>query len=117
MAHMQYAELEALGILRQTKLPTSLDWMNDDEKLFMLKLLEAGELGIHKKAMAREAKAKPTLETRLYAHGMAQWERDKNGRLMFFTITLKGEEAAQTLLRVARNQSRSTRPGTERAAG
>ncbi|MNR71678.1 hypothetical protein D3C71_23100 [compost metagenome] len=105
---MQNVELESLGILRQTRVPHELDWMTDDEKRFMLVLLEAGEYGLHKRVVLKEEKQKKQehLSLRLSAHGLAYWARDRNGREMFFTITPKGEDIAATLLRIARNASK-----------
>lgn len=111
---MENAQLESLGILRQTKVPPEMDWLTDGEKLFMLTLLQAGEEGVHKRLVAKEEKKHPELAMRLFAHGLAQWERDRNGHLVFFAITHRGEEVAQTLLRVARNASKS-RPHTPAA--
>jgi len=111
---MQNNELEALGILRQTKVPPELDWMTDGEKRFMLALLDAGDEGIHKRIVAKEERQNEFLSLKLSAHGLATWERDKNGREMFFTLTWKGDEVAKLLLTIARNASR--RPAQEREA-
>ena len=105
---MVNAELESLGILRQTKIPDYLDWMTDDEKRFMLLLYEAGEGGLHKRVVISEEKRSADLALRLTAYNVAYWERDKFGREMYLTLTYKGQEAAELLLRVARNATRST---------
>lgn len=100
-----HLELESLGILRQTKTPESLKWMGDDEKRFMLDLLQAGEDGMHKRYVEKFEKAHPDTVLRLTVNNLAQWERDKNGRLMFLTLTWQGSDAAQLLLKIAQHQS------------
>ena len=114
---MQNTELQALGILLQTKVPTELDWMSDGEKRFMLTLLAAGEEGVHKRLVQKEEKQNEFLSLRLSAHGLAKWERDNNGREMFFTLTWKGEDAGQLLLTIARNASRRPAQEKEREVG
>jgi hypothetical protein len=103
---MDNADLESLGILRQTKVPSQLDWMTDSEKHFMLFLLTAGEFGVHRRYVTKEEKKSPELSSRLSANGMADWHRDRSGKEMFFTLSLKGEETAQLLLKIARNANR-----------
>ncbi len=103
-----HLELESMGILRQTKTPDSLKWMNDDEKLFMLELLLAGEEGLHKRDVDKFTKKSPDTTIKLEVHNLAQWERDKNGRIMFYVLTWQGAEAAQLLMKIAQNQSRKT---------
>lgn len=105
---MQTADLDRLGVLRQTSVPEEFDWMTDSEKRFMLTLLTAGDEGVHKRVVLKEEKLSEYLSLRLSAHGLAYWERDKNGREMFFVLTWKGEEAAKTLMQIARNVSRKT---------
>lgn len=103
-------EMESLGILRQTKTPESLKWMNDDEKRFMLELLYAGEEGLHKRAVEKFSKQHPDAVVKLDSYNMVQWERDKNGRIMFLVLTWQGMDAAQLLLKVAQSQSKKTGP-------
>jgi hypothetical protein len=103
-----HLELESMGILRQTKTPDSLKWMNDDEKVFMLDLLMAGEAGLHKRDVDKFSKTHPETVLKLDIHHLAQWERDKNGRLMFYALTWQGVEAAELLRKIAQNQSRQT---------
>ena len=99
-------ELEAMGILRQTKTPETLKWMDDDDKRFMLELLYAGEEGMHKRNVEKFEKAHPETVLRLTINNLAQWERDKNGRIMFLTLTWQGTDAAQLLLKIAQHQSK-----------
>jgi hypothetical protein len=101
-----HLELESMGILRQTKTPDSLKWMNDDEKRFMLDLLLAGEDGLHKRVVEKFAKEHRETPIKLEVANLAQWERDKNGRIMFFTLTWQGREAGELLMKIAQNQSR-----------
>jgi hypothetical protein len=102
---MENTELDNLGILRQTKVPHELDWMTDDEKRFMLVLLDAGEFGLLKRQVLKELKTQPDLAMRLSAHGLADWGTDRHGKESFFALSNKGEEIAGMLLRIARNAS------------
>jgi hypothetical protein len=102
-----HLELESMGILRQTKTPENLKWMNDDDKRFMLELLHAGEEGMHKRFVEKFDKAHPDAALRLTVNNMAQWERDKNGRIMFLTLTWQGVDAAELLRKIAQHQSKN----------
>lgn len=105
-----HLELESMGILRQTKTPDSLKWMNDEEKLFVLQLYMAGEEGLHKRAVEKFSKNHRELTIKLEVHNLAQWERDKNGRLVFFALNWQGFEAGELLLKIAQNQSKKAAP-------
>jgi len=102
-----HLELESLGILRQTKTPENLKWMNDDDKRFMLELLHAGEEGMHKRDVAKFDKEHPEATLRLTVNNLAQWERDKNGRIMFLVLTWQGQDAAELLRKIAQHQSKN----------
>jgi len=102
----QHLELETLGILRQTKVPTELNWMTDAEKQFMMMLLMAGEEGLHKRDVTKFQKKHADAVFNLDVRGFTNWETDKTGRPMFVVMTWKGEEAAKVLLHVAKHESR-----------
>lgn len=99
-------ELEAMGILRQTKLPGQLAWMDAEVKLFMLELLGAGEDGLHKRHVERFRKKQEEALLRLEIAELVAWERDKTGRPMFLALTWRGTEAATLIRAVAVNESR-----------
>lgn len=101
-----HLELESMGILRQTKTPDTLKWMKDEHKHFVLQLFLAGEEGMHKRHVEKHSKDHAELTLQLEVRNLAQWERDKNGRIMFFTLTWQGVEAAELLMKIAQNQSR-----------
>jgi hypothetical protein len=99
-------ELESLGILRQTKLPGHLAWMDADVKFFMLELLGAGEEGLHKRHVERFRKKQDEALLRLEIAELVTWERDKTGRPMFLALTWRGTEVATLIRAVAVNESR-----------
>jgi hypothetical protein len=99
-------ELEALGILRQTKLPGQFAWMDDEVKLFMLELLAAGEEGLHKRRVERFRKMREEALLRLEFSELVAWERDKTGRPMFLTLTWRGVDASALIRAVAVNESK-----------
>jgi hypothetical protein len=98
-------ELDALGLLRTTKVPSELDWMTDDEKLLLIRLLFCGEDGMHSREVNRVRKTQAGADAilRLEAYGLANWERDGNGRATSFALTWKGIESAQQVKKVAQN--------------
>lgn len=106
-----HLELDSMGILRQTKTPDSLKWMNDEEKRFVLRLFLAGEEGLHKRDVTKFSKVHNELTLQLEVRNLAQWERDKNGHLIFFTLTWQGMEVGELLLKIARNQSKQVPRG------
>lgn len=102
----QHLELESLGILRQTKLPSELAWMSDAEKQLVLMVQLAGEGGLHKRDVTKLSKHNPDMLLNLDARGLVQWDTDKSGRPVFLVLTWKGDEIAQLLLHVAKHESR-----------
>jgi hypothetical protein len=98
-------ELDALGLLRTTKVPNELDWMTDDEKLLLIRLLFCGEEGMHSREINRLRKTPTGADAvlRMEAYGLANWERDGNGRQTTFSLSWKGIESAQLVKKVAQN--------------
>jgi hypothetical protein len=99
------SELNDLGLLRVTKVPDNLDWMNDEEKVLLIRLLFCGEEGMHSRDVAKIRKTESGADAllRLEAYGLATWERDGNGRATCFALTWKGTENAQLIKKVAQN--------------
>lgn len=102
-------ELNSLGILRQTKLPSTLDWLTDADKTLLLDLLLAGEDGISKALIAKWDKAHPESSLRLSTNSLADWITDKRGKPAFLGLTWKGEEAAKMVKEVAMHATRPRR--------
>lgn len=102
------SELNTLGILRQTQTQAKLSWMSNDEKRFMLLMLEAKESGISKREILAEEKQQPELSLRLTSYSMAYWAKDKYGRDSHLLLTHQGVDAAEHLLVVAKNLTKST---------
>ena len=104
------SELDALGLLRTTKVPTGLDWMTDEEKLLLLRLLFCGEHGMHAREVKRIQKTASGADCvlRIEAYGLAQWETDANGRGTALVLTEKGEEGALLVRRIAQNENKKS---------
>jgi len=102
-------ELDTMGILRATKLPTHLEWLNEIEIALLLQALAAGEEGLTRRRLARFKEPGVDAVTRLSLRDLVKWERDRFGKKAFLVLTWKGDEAAQTLLRVCLHKSK--RPG------
>jgi hypothetical protein len=107
------AELDALGLLRTTKVPDALDWMTDDEKLLLIRLLFCGEEGMHSREVNRVRKTQAGADAimRIEAYGLANWERDGNGRATTFVLSWKGIESAQLVKKVAQNGNNKASSG------
>lgn len=101
------SELNDLGLLRVTKVPDALDWINDDEKVLLIRLLFCGEEGMHSREVTKIRKTAAGADAllRLEAYGLATWERDGNGRATCFALTWKGTESAQLIKKVAQNSN------------
>lgn len=98
-------DLDSLGILRQTVLPTDLDWMSDADKRLALELHFAGEDGLSKAYIRQWDKKNPESSLRLTSRSLADWETDKRGQPARLALNWKGQDVAQALLAVARNAS------------
>lgn len=102
----QHIELETLGILRQTKVPKELAWLDKSDKQLLLLLLLQGEGGLHKSAVKKFEKKAPDAIVKISANGLADWQTDKQGRPVALCLTWKGTEAAELLLVIARNENK-----------
>ena len=101
----QYLELESLGILKATRLPAEWAWMNDEMKHFLLSLHFAGEDGVHKSEVKLFSKRCPDGLFQLEIKNLVGWLSDKAGKPMFLALTWQGDEVAQLLLSIAKNES------------
>lgn len=104
-----HLELETLGILRQTKVPQELGWLTDAEKRCLLMVLASGEGGLHKSQLKKILDS-ATVLARLEFKDFLKWETNRNGTPSSITLTWRGEEIAQLLLQIAKNESQ--RPGS-----
>lgn len=102
----QHLELEALGVLRQTKVPPELAWMTDEEKAFVLDVFLAGNDGMHKRDALKFDKKHPAAFIELQVRDLIRWESDKAGKPMFIVLSWKGDEVARLLFQIAKNTSK-----------
>lgn len=102
---MTSVDLDSLGLLKATQIPKNYEWLNDEDKVFMLTLMMAGTEGISRRDAYKEEKRAPDILLRLEAHGLTTWERDQRGKLSFYCLTWKGQELAELLLQIAKNKS------------
>lgn len=99
-------ELEDLGVLKQVKLPLELgSWMTDLDKTFLLDIYLAGESGLSKSQVKKFEKNHAQVVLTLQLKQLCEWENDKRGKPAFLVLTWKGQEVAQLLLKIAKNQS------------
>jgi hypothetical protein len=108
----QNLELDSLGILRQTKLPPALDWLQDPDKALLIELLLAGDEGLTRAHVAKWDKTHAECSLRLSVRSLVDWGTDRRGQPSFLTLTWKGEDLAKLVMQVAKNATRSTRPGS-----
>lgn len=97
-------ELDSMGVLRTTRLPAKLEWLNEaeTEKALLIELFAAGEEGITRRRIAKLKEAGEDAAKRLVLRDLAHWERDRFGKLTFLVISWPGEVAAQTILKVSK---------------
>ena len=103
-------DLDSLGILKATKVPTTLSWINDIEATLLIDLMIAGEEGITRRRLNKQGEAGTDAARRLGLRDLVKWEHDRFGKPTFLCLTWQGEEAAKTLVRVARH--RQPKPAT-----
>lgn len=101
-----HLELEALGILRQTKLPPEYAWLDDEEKRFLLDVRMAGEAGLPRAHTARFQKKHADLFLNLSVRSLVDWQTDRFGKPSRLVLTWKGQELADLLLTVAKHDNR-----------
>lgn len=111
METLNNLDLDKLGVLRRTLVPERLQWMDDDTKRLMVDLLHAGEEGLHKRIIEKFKKAHDEAFVRLDMFGLVQWVRDKSGKPMFVSLTWKGQDEAELLFRIAKNETLRTYHG------
>lgn len=105
----RHLELDSLGILRQTSLPATLDWLQDSDKQLLLDLLFAGADGLSRSYVLKWDKKHKECSLRVTTRSLADWETDKKGQPALLTLNWKGEEVAKLLLQVAKNESQPNR--------
>lgn len=101
-----HLELEALGILRQTKLPPEYAWLTDEEKRFLLSMRFAGEAGLARSQTNRFQKKHAELFLNLSVRSLIDWQTDRFGKPSRLVLTWKGQELADLLLTVAKHDNR-----------
>ena len=108
-------ELDGLGILRTTHLPTHLELFKDKEveTALLIDLLGAGEEGVTRRHVLKQKQAGEDAAKWLTLRDLAEWQRDKFGKLTFLVITWKGEKAARMLLSVCRHNSHALKSSKE----
>lgn len=98
-------ELDTLGILRATKLPAKLEWLNELDITVLLHTLAAGEDGLSRRRVKKMGEAGADAVKRLELRDLIKWEHDRFGHAAFLVLTWQGDEAAKTLLAVCKNKS------------
>jgi hypothetical protein len=101
-------ELDQLGLLASASLPKELDWLEEADKQLLVDIHLAGEFGLSKAVIAKFEKKHPDSQRRLYANSFVDWLTDSRGRPASLVLTGRGEDAAELLMRIARNQSKPT---------
>ena len=107
-------ELDDLGILRTTKIPSQFAWMTEMHHQLLVEVLRCGEDGLSRRRMKKMPQDRQEALHMLELRDYLQWERDRFGQLTFLCLTWKGEEAARTILTVARNQEPPEAPAPEK---
>jgi hypothetical protein len=97
-------ELDTMGILRATKLPANLSWLDGLEGTLLVQILATGEDGLSKRRLKKMKEEGERAARRLELRDLVHWERDRFGQPSFLTLTWKGDEAAQTLLKVFKHR-------------
>jgi hypothetical protein len=95
------SELDELGILRTTHVPPQLSWLSPLHVQLLISVLTCGEEGMTRRRMRKYSETETDALRQLELRDFLHWERDRFGQLAFLCLTWKGEEAAQTLLKVA----------------
>ena len=100
-------ELDNLGILRTTHLPSKLQSLKDKEleTTLLIELLGAGEEGLTRRHILKHKQAGEDAAQWLTLRDLAEWQRDRFGKLTFLVITWKGEKMARNLLSVCKHSS------------
>jgi hypothetical protein len=105
-------ELEDLGILKATKIPSNLAWTGSEETEVLLKLLACGEGGMHLATYKKLSDPLQVAVLRLEIRDYIRWEYDRFGKKTVLCLSWKGDEAAKTLLKVARHQQKPALNGS-----
>lgn len=97
--------LDSLGILRQVKLPAELAWLMDApaERQLLLDLFLRN--GLSRKEAEAFQREHPEEFLNLEIRNMFEWETDKFNRKTGLVLTWRGQDAAEILVRIARNES------------
>jgi hypothetical protein len=99
-------ELDDMGILRATKLPPHLSWLEGAQGTLLVQLLAAGEEGMTRRRLKKFEKDGGDDEAarRLELRDLVKWEHDRFGQKAFLVLTWRGEEAANVLLKIFKHR-------------
>jgi hypothetical protein len=113
MTQVEYVDdawLDSARLLRTGRKDRRTSFLSVELRQLVIAILAASGALPKKQAEQQD----PALLSVLEAYGLAQWERDKLGRLTAYQLTWKGQELADVLIRQARIENiRQTGPVPE----
>ena len=99
-------DLDRLGLLRVTKIPQELSWLDPVHIELILEVAECGEQGMRERKTQRFTEAKSDALRMLELRDILYRERDRLGKPVFLCLTWKGKEALQVLRTIERNRTK-----------
>jgi hypothetical protein len=100
-------ELDKLGLLKVTKIPTELSWLTPLHIEMILAVGACGEEGMRERRARRFSEEKRDALRMLELRDILYRERDRLGNPVFLCLTWKGQEALQVLQAIERNRGKS----------
>ena len=97
-------DLDRLGLLRVTKLPPELSWLDPIQTQLIFEVGECGEQGMRERKTQRFSEEKRDALRMLELRDILYRERDRLGKPVFLCLTWKGKETLQVLQAVERNR-------------
>lgn len=97
-------DLDRLGLLRVTKIPPELSWLDPVQIQLIFEVGECGEQGMRERKTQRFSEEKRDALRMLELRDILYREHDRLGKPVFLCLTWKGKEALQVLQAVERNR-------------
>ena len=101
-------DLDALGLLRVTKIPQHLEWLTPVQIELIFEVADCGEQGMRERKAQRYSQEKRDELRMLELRDILYRERDVRGQPVFLCLTWQGKEALEVLRAIKRHREKDS---------
>lgn len=101
-------DLDALGLLRVTKIPQHLEWLTPAQIELIFEVAKCGDQGMRERKARHYSEAKRDELRMLELRDLLYRERDVRGQPVFLCLTWQGKEALEVLEAIKRHSDKDS---------